>query len=292
MAQFEGIWLPLITPFRGGEVDLAAAARLAAHFVGQGVHGLIVCGTTGEAATLSREEQTGLLAAVIQAAGARCPVAMGVSGNDTRRVAETARHFAQLQPAALLVTAPYYTRPSQEGIRRHFEAVAAATARPIMLYNIPYRTGVNIEVATVAALARNPQFVAIKESGGNLNQLIDLLRETPLRVLCGEDHLIFAACALGAHGAVAAAAHVRPELFVAMVERLRAGRIDEARRLHNDLLPMVRALFAEPNPAPIKALLAAQGWVENELRLPMTRASEACRATLMALLEPLQSAPA
>lgn len=283
MQSFEGIWLPLVTPFRKGMVDLAAAARLAAHYARRGVHGLVVCGTTGEAATLSDDEQLRLLAAVVEAAGP-CPVAMGISGSDTAAVAAAARRCGTLPVAALLVTAPGYVRPSQDGIRRHFEAVAAATDRPIMLYNIPYRTGVNIDVATVRALAANPQFVAIKESGANLPQLMDLLRETPLRVLCGEDHLIFTAGALGAHGAVAAAAHVRPELFVALYGHLRAGRLAEARALHNRLLPVVRLLFAEPNPGPVKAALAAAGWIEDELRLPMTRASESCRAQLHAAL--------
>lgn len=284
MPSFEGIWLPLITPFRDGSVDLSAAARLAAHYAGAGVYGLVVCGTTGEAATLSDDEQRQLLAAVIEAAGPRCPVAMGLSGNDTAAAAAAARRLDDYPLAALLVTAPYYVRPSQDGIRRHFEAIAAATRHPIILYNIPYRTGVNVDIDTVRALAANPQFVAIKESGGNLAQLMDLLRETPLRVLSGEDHLIFTACALGAHGAIAAAAHVRPELFVRLFESLRGGRLAEARALHERLLPVVRLLFSEPNPGPIKAVLAAQGWIADELRLPMTPASAACRAQLAAAL--------
>jgi 4-hydroxy-tetrahydrodipicolinate synthase len=282
MTSFEGIWVPLVTPFRDGAVDHDAAHRLAAHYAAR-VHGLIVCGTTGEAATLSGEEQERLLETVTKAAGPRCPVAMGLAGNDTAAVAAAARQL-ETRAAAFLVTAPYYVRPSRDGIRRHFETVAGATRRPIILYNIPYRTGVNIDVATVRALAANPQFVAIKESGGDLPQLMDLLRDTPLKVLCGEDHLILAACALGAHGAIAAAAHVRPDLFVAMYEQLRAGALPAARALHNRLLPVVRLLFSEPNPGPIKAALAAQGWIADELRLPMTPASAACRAQLQMAL--------
>jgi 4-hydroxy-tetrahydrodipicolinate synthase len=282
LQTFEGIWIPLVTPFRDGRVDLAAAARLAQYYASSGVSGLIVCGTTGEAATLADEEQDQLLVTVL--AAVKCPVLMGLGSYDTAAAVQRARRFAKLGAHGLLATVPYYVRPSQGGIRRHFEAIADATALPVVLYNIPYRTGVNLEIETARALAQHPRIVAIKESGGDLNQLMDLLRETPLRVLCGEDHLIFTACTLGAHGAIAAAAHVRPDLFVAMHAHLRAGRLGEARALHDRLLPMVRALFSEPNPGPIKAVLARQGWIENELRLPMTSASPVCEQRLVQAL--------
>lgn len=289
MTSFRGIWIPLITPFRDGAVDYDAAARLAQHYAGQGIAGLVVCGTTGEAATLSDEEQDLLLATVVDAAGPQCSVAMGLAGNDTAAAVEAARRFDRSKACALLVTVPYYVRPSQAGMLAHFQAVAAATALPIILYNIPYRTGANLEVQTARVLAENPQFAAIKESGGNLNQLMDLLRDTPLQVLSGEDHLIFTACALGATGAIAAAAHVRPDLFVAMVQHVQAGRREEARALHNRLLPLVRLLFSEPNPGPIKALLSRQGWIRNELRLPMTPASAGCEAQVVEALARLDA---
>ncbi|HSW12517.1 MAG TPA: 4-hydroxy-tetrahydrodipicolinate synthase [Solimonas sp.] len=291
MSVFEGIWIPLVTPFRQGAVDLKAADRLAAHLAGSGIAGLVVCGTTGEAATLSEAEQEQLLACVQQAVRGRCAVMMGIAGNDTAAVAAAARRYTALAPAGLLVAAPYYVRPSQEGIRRHFEAVAAAAPLPIVIYNIPYRTGVNIEPATCRALAANSQFVAIKESGGgNFNQLSDLLHETPLRVLSGEDHLIFSTVCLGGHGAIAAAAHLYPERYVRMVELLRRGELAAARAIHDGLLPLIRLLFAEPNPAPLKAALAAQGWIGEELRLPMTPVSEACREALRAMLRRMDAA--
>lgn len=288
MSQFEGIWIPLVTPFRDGRLDLAAARRLASHLADSGIAGLIVCGTTGEPATLSEAEQIALLDAVIAAVGRRCAVAMGVSGNDTEAVAGAARRFGEFDVAGLMVPAPYYVRPSQAGIRRHFEVVAAATDKPIILYNIPYRTGVNIDVATVKALSANPQFVAIKESaGGNMSQLMELIHDTPLSVWSGEDHLIFSCLCLGGRGAAAAAAHIRPELYVALYQHIQRGELEAARTLHYQLLPLIRLLFSEPNPGPVKAALALQGWIADELRLPMTPASDGCREQLRQAIEVL-----
>ena len=289
--QFEGLWIPMVTPFRNGEVDLPAAARLARHLVDAGVDGLIVCGTTGEPATQSDAEQASLLTCVLDAVGDRCPVVFGLAGYDTVSVAAAARRYSEFAIAGFLVSAPYYVRPSQEGIRQHFEAIAAATDKPILLYNIPYRTGVNIDVATCRALAANPQFVAIKESGnGNMNQLMDLIHDTPLSVLSGEDNLIFTVATLGGQGAISAAAHIRPDLYVAMLDHLRRGEIELAREIHYRLLPLIRLLFSEPNPAPVKAALAIQGLLQDELRLPMLPASEACRAQLREALAKLDAA--
>ncbi|MEW9899807.1 4-hydroxy-tetrahydrodipicolinate synthase [Chitinivorax sp. PXF-14] len=291
MSQFEGIWIPLVTPFRDGRLDLTAARRLASHLADSGIAGLIVCGTTGEPATLGEAEQIALLDAVIASVDGRCAVVMGVSGNDTGAVAGAARRFGEFAIAGLMVTAPYYVRPSQDGIRRHFEAVATATDKPIILYNIPYRTGVNIEVATVKALSANPQFVAIKESaGGNMPQLMALIEETPLSVWSGEDHLIFPCLCLGGRGAASAAAHIRPDLYVAMYRHVQRGELEAARALHYRLLPLIRLLFSEPNPGPVKAALALQGWIADELRLPMTPASAGCREPLRQALTALDQA--
>lgn len=281
MYRFEGIWLPLITPFREGAVDLPAVRRLVEHYVAAGVHGLIVCGTTGEASTLTEDEQLMLLDAVIASAG-RCPVVMGLGSNDTREALRLLQLFEQRPLAGLLTVAPYYTRPSQAGLRAHFSAIASTTALPLMLYNIPYRTGVNIDLGTVQALtAAHANIVAIKESGGNMNQLMDLIRETRLQVLAGEDHLIYTTLCLGGQGAVSAAAHWRPELYVQMYEAYVAGDIARARELSYQSLPLVRALFGEPNPGPIKALLANEGWIAEELRLPMTPVSRGFREQLL-----------
>lgn len=278
---FEGIWLPLITPFRNGEVDLAAARRLVHHYIEAGIHGFVVCGTTGEAATLSEPEQLALLDAVLEAADGRRPVAMGLAGNDTREAVRLL-HAIQHRPlAGLLTVAPYYSRPSQRGIEAHFRAIAGETPLPLILYNVPYRTGVNIDLATVQSLADVPNIVAIKECGGNMHQLMDLIRETRLQVLSGEDHLIFTTLCLGGTGAIAAAAHLHPARHVQVYESFRCGNLTLARELAAQLLPITRALFSEPNPGPIKALLARQGHIAEELRLPMTPVSAGCREVLV-----------
>lgn len=280
MQTFEGIWLPLITPFRNGQVDRHALSRLIPRYVEAGIHGFVICGTTGEAACLSEAEQLAVLDTVLEAVAGRRPVVMGLGANDTSKALHALEALNQRPIAGLLTVAPYYTRPSQQGIAAHFRAIAAATPLPLMLYNIPYRTGVNIELETIQSLSDVPTIVAIKESGGNMNQLMDLIQRTRLQVLAGEDHLIFSTLCLGGSGAIAAAAHLHPELHVQVYERLRAGELVAARELAASLLPLTRALFAEPNPAPIKAALAAQGLISDELRLPLLPASQSCRKAI------------
>lgn len=283
MKSMHGIWVPLVTPFRQGRIDLDAVQRLACHLAANGIHGLVVCGTTGEAGALDDSEQEALLDAVLDVV--KCPVMMGLGASDTRSVAAQARRYASHELAGFLVPAPAYVRPSQEGLLRHFEAIADNTDHDIVLYNIPYRTGVNIELHTLQSLACNPRFVAIKECGGNINQLIDFIDETPLSILGGEDALILPTLCLGGRGAIAASAHIRPDLFVALYDLVQGGKLAEARAIFKHLLPLIRALFSEPNPGPLKAALARDGWVEDELRLPMTTCSAACRNRLALIME-------
>lgn len=291
MSTFEGIWVPLVTPFRQGKLDLYSAQQLALSLSAAGVHGLVVCGTTGEAATLNEHEQDKMLCGAMEAVQNRCPVVMGVSGSDTRVVAEKIARLNSLRPAGFLVSAPSYVRPSQEGIRLHFEAVANAAASPVILYNIPARTGVNIDVATVNALERRANIVAVKECGGNLAQTMELINRTDLNILCGDDALMFNTLCLGGHGAISAAAHIRPDLFVHLFELVRAGQIGPARTLFRQLLPMIQLLFSEPNPGPVKAALAIQGQMLDELRLPMTSMSTPGRLKLAKALEKLRAIP-
>lgn len=290
-ARFDGIWVPLVTPFFDGEPNLDALQALTESMINYGVHGLVVCGTTGEAAHLDLAEQTSVLAAVLNAAGRRCPVLMGISGSDTAAMARKASLFDARDIAGFLVSAPAYVRPSQQGIVRHIESVAAATERPLVLYNIPARTGVTMELATVQALSELPQVCAIKEAGANLAQLTDLIEQTPLRVLCGDDTLLFAALCAGGHGAISAAAHIRPDLYVQLFDLIRAQQLERARTLFRRMLPMIRLLFSEPNPAPLKAVLAMQGYLREELRLPMTPVTSDCRDLLAEQLDLLAEVP-
>lgn len=286
-----GIWVPLATPMAHGELDLATLQRLAGRVIDDGAHGLVVCGTTGEAPQLDLAEQSAALAAVLEVARKRCPVLMGIGGSDTFAAASRVLAFDDEDLAGYLVSTPAYVRPSQEGLLRHFETIADATARPLVLYNVPARTGVNLELATARRLARRPQFAAIKEAGGSLRQMTDLLRETPLAVLCGDDELLFAALCGGAHGAISASAHVRTDLYVQLFDLARAQRLAEARALATALLPVMQLLFSEPNPAPLKAALAMQGMLRDELRLPMVPATMACKEKLAAALEALDGIP-
>jgi len=288
MNHFSGIWIPLVTPFADGEVDYIAAQKLARHMVDSGVHGLVVCGTTGEATNLSQVEKELLLEAIIDAVRGRCPVLMGLNGSNTRAVASDAWAFQRSGIDGYLMSAPCYVRPSQEGIIEHFRHIARVTDLPIVIYNIPSRTGINMDVRTIAALCESTQFVAVKECGG-MQQLATLINDGFCNVLCGDDALLFNALVHGGHGAISASAHVCPELFVAMYTLTKQRKFDQARALFNQLLPLIRLLFSEPNPAPVKAALAMQGWIHDELRLPMLPASSACQEQLRHALDSLES---
>lgn len=291
LTSLRGIWVPLATPLHHGEIDLTVLQNLADGLIAQGAHGLVVCGTTGEASQLDIGEQDAALAAVLEVAHKRCPVLMGIGGSDTFAAAGKALRFDDSGLAGYLVSTPAYVRPSQDGLVRHFETIADATAQPIVLYNVPARTGVNLELATARRLAVNPQFIGIKEAGGSLQQMTELVRRTPLSVLCGDDALLFAALCGGGHGAISAAAHIRADLYVRLYDLVRAQRLTEARDLFDRLLPVIRLLFSEPNPAPLKAALSIQGRMGEELRLPMTPASTECKLGIAAALEELDDIP-
>jgi 4-hydroxy-tetrahydrodipicolinate synthase len=287
MSPFEGIWVPIVTPFRDGSVDLDGAQRLAVDLAADGVSGIVVCGTTGEAASLDESEQAALLQAVIEAIGPRCPVAMGIAGNNTRALIEKVGRYNHFEPAAYLISAPSYVKPSQQGILLHYQSIASNTDVPIIVYNIPARTGVNIDADTVIALSADPQFVAIKESSGNVPQMGDILNRTSLKLLAGDDALLLATLDLGGHGAISASAHLRPDLFVRIVQLMRSGQVEQASAIFDTLQPLIKLLFSEPNPAPIKAALAMQGRIRDGLRLPMTPMSSAGREKLAAVLDQL-----
>ncbi|KVK83799.1 4-hydroxy-tetrahydrodipicolinate synthase [Burkholderia sp. MSMB1498] len=286
-SRFEGIWLPIVTPFHAGEIDHPALARLARHYAGEGIAGFVAGATTGEGALLNAGEQEAIFATLRDAAPT-LPIVLGINGSATRAVAERARELAALRPDGLLATPPVYVRPSQAGVRRHIEAIVEAADLPVLIYNIPYRTGVNVELDTLQALSRDARVVGVKECGGTIERMLRLVHETPLRILSGDDSQNFAALCAGAHGAITSAAHVLPAWHVRVHALLREGKLDDARRIAVALQPLIADLFAEPNPAPVKALLAAQGWCDNELRLPFLPVSDALAARLAAHWEALR----
>jgi 4-hydroxy-tetrahydrodipicolinate synthase len=289
MSEFSGIWIPIVTPLREDRVDRPAVRRLVERFVQAGCAGLVVGATTGEASALDQDEKSAMLDTVLEAAAGRLKVLMGVSGTDTRAMSEQARHWARLPVAGLLVTPPAYVRPSQEGCIRHFESIGAAADVPLVLYNIGYRTGVALETQTIARLALDPRVQAVKECGGDLNRLQELISLGRPAVLCGDDAWAFTALSAGASGVIAAAAHVRPDLWVSLACDLREQRLERARDQFARLLPVIRLLFAQPNPAPLKAALAMAGDIAEELRLPMLALAPAERETLGRALATLGS---
>lgn len=279
MTSFDGIWIPLITPFHDGKIDFPALQDLARSMVAAGVSGLVACGSTGEAAALDDDEQLAVLDAII-AAVPDCPVIMGLAGNRQVAMLEKMQKIQRRPITALLIPAPYYIRPSQDGLRAFYLAMADAATVPVIIYNIPYRSGIHLATATITELAQHPRIVAVKDCGGSLSASMDLISHGGLQILAGEDEQIFSLLCLGGSGAISAAAHVRPDLFVEVARLIRAQRIDEARALFYDLLPLIRLLFAEPNPAPVKTALALMGRLHDELRAPMQVSSPALRAQL------------
>jgi 4-hydroxy-tetrahydrodipicolinate synthase len=288
MSEFSGIWVPLITPFANGAVDYSALRGLVRRYADAGIAGLVALGTTGEPAALDAAEQDAVLATILDEAQRTgrttpLPVMVGVSGNHTASMRERIEQLNPLPIAGVLIAAPYYIRPSQAGIVGHFSALADASEKPVVLYDIPYRTGVRLELDTLLTLAAHPRIRAVKDCSGSLDTTLALIRDARLQVFAGEDIAIFNTLCLGGSGAIAASAHVRPEQFVALYRALSEGRLDEGRRIFHALTPMIQLAFAEPNPAPVKALLAAQGLIRDELRMPMTRASDALIERLNAL---------
>ncbi|SEK09207.1 4-hydroxy-tetrahydrodipicolinate synthase [Achromobacter sp. NFACC18-2] len=267
---FEGIWLPMVTPMRGGHVDLDAAQALARYYRNAGMAGLVLFGSTGEGNLVGTPEKIDMIEAIASDAHA-LPLVLGVGGVDTRGVAAAVRRLDRYAPAGYLVPPPYYLGPSQAGIAWHYRQIAWATERPIILYNIPKRAGVAMTVETMEALAAMPNFGAVKEC--NPSVLAALNARGRLDALCGEDLALLDHFLAGGRGAIPAAAHLYPERFVEIMQLARDGQAHAARELFEPLVPLIRLLFSEPNPAPIKRALAMQGLIADELRMPMTPAS-------------------
>ncbi len=288
-SPFQGIWIPLVTPFSGGAVDGGALRRLVRHYAAAGVDGLVVCGSTGEAAALDDAEQLAVLDAVLNVADG-LPVMMGLAGNHQGHVLRRLSAFGTRPLAGILAPAPYYVRPGQAGASAYFRCLADASRFPLALYDIPYRTGAALDTATLLELAAHPNIAAIKDCGGSLEKTVALIADGRLQVMAGEDLQTLSTLCLGGSGIIAAAAHIRPDLFVALYRAVREQRLDQARALFLALAPMIQLAFAEPNPGPVKAQLARQGLLTDELRAPMPAASAALADHLQAAVAELDRA--
>jgi 4-hydroxy-tetrahydrodipicolinate synthase len=285
--RLSGVWLPIITPFKDGEVDYAGYEHLVDHYVRAGVSGVIPLGTTGESPTIDEAETEALVERTVATVAGRVPILIGVGGNDTRKVVKAVKRLQKHAVQGILSVCPYYNRPSQDGLREHFTRVAEATDRPILIYNIPYRTGVNIANETLLALAAIPNIAGVKDSSGNIAQSLDLLRQRPagFTVLTGEDAFFYTMLAHGGDGGILASAHVETATFLSVYERMVANDHQGALKAWSRLEPMVPMLFNEPNPVPIKHCLWRQGLIASaECRLPLTRVSGALAKDLDRLI--------
>ena len=274
--MFTGTFAAIATPFAGGLVDEDALRRLAGHLISNGVDGLVACGTTGEAPTLSVEEWHLVVSVCREVANDR-PVIAGTGTNDTRTVIARCRLAAELGADAALVVTPYYNKPTQRGLQAHYHAVADEGGLPIVLYNVPSRTGVNLLPETVATLSHHPRIVAIKDAAGSMDQFSDLLRMTEpgFAVLSGDDSLCLPLYALGGHGVISTTATAAPRVMSLLFSAVRDGNLERARQLHFQLVPLFKALFAETNPGPLKFALSQLGFGSNELRLPLVPVASA-----------------
>lgn len=281
---FSGLWIALVTPFKDGQVDHPALKRLVKKLGDDGAAGFVACGSTGEAAALDEAEQLAVLDTVLTASGG-LPVVMGVSGYHLPQMLDWVRQLGQKPLAGLLVPAPVYIRPSQAGLLHWFEAIANASNVPVLIYDIPYRTGARIDCETLQKLAQHPNIQAIKDCGGDAHKTLTLIADGQLQVLAGDDPQIFGTAALGGAGAISAAAHVHTDRFARVLQLLKAGELQAAQQLWRPLVPLIEGLFAEPNPALIKAVLAHQGLMSGEVRAPMMAATPRGGVNVLKLLE-------
>jgi 4-hydroxy-tetrahydrodipicolinate synthase len=283
--EFKGNYVAIITPFHNGEVDYQSLEALVERQIEGGVSGLVPCGTTGESPTLTHKEHDQVIEEVIRFSNGRVPVIAGTGSNSTNEAIRLTRHAEEAGAYAALVVSPYYNKPSQEGLRAHFEAIADSTSLPIVLYQIPGRCSIEISLETISKLAEHPRIQAIKEATGNLGNISELRRRTKLQILSGDDNLTLPTLSMGGSGVVSVLSNLLPKQISALVQKGLQGEMEEALSLHERLYPLMRAMFLETNPQPIKTALALKGFCEEEFRLPLVPMEPKNRKKLQAILE-------
>jgi 4-hydroxy-tetrahydrodipicolinate synthase len=287
LTRLEGCGTALVTPFTEKEdVDLPALRSLVDWQISEGIDFLVACGSTGEAQTLVESERERVVAAVVEVSSGRVPVMGGATSNDTTRAAGEAKRMCGVGVDYILTATPYYNRPSQEGLYRHFMAVAEAASKPVCLYNVPGRTAVNLQPATALRLSQHGNIMGIKEASGDMRQIMEILstRSSDFSVLSGDDWLALPVISAGADGLISVVSNQVPAAMTALVHLLLAGSLEKARSWHYRLLPLMDATFLETNPSPVKAALHLMGRIHDVLRLPLLPASEATRSALLAAL--------
>ena len=285
--DLEGVFTALVTPFRDDAVDEDALRALVERQIAAGVDGLAPCGSTGESATLSHAEHRHVVEIVVAAARGRLPVLAGTGSNSTREAIELTRYAKEAGADGALLISPYYNKPTQEGIVAHYAEIARETDFPLVVYNIPGRTASNMLPSTLARLADIEPVVGVKEASGDLAQISAVVAVCPddFSVLSGDDALTLPLLAVGGRGVISTSANVAPAEMVDLVRAFRAGDLERALRTHQRLLPLFDALFCETNPIPVKAALGLLGLVGDEIRLPLTRLTDANRERLQVVLK-------
>lgn len=274
--MFSGSMVALVTPFKNGQVDWPSLEALVEFHLQNGTNGIVPCGTTGESATLSHAEHDEVIRTVIKTVNKRVPVIAGTGSNSTDEAVRLTKEAERSGADGALMISPYYNRPTQEGIYQHYKKVASAVGIPLIVYNIPGRTGSKIEPETLARLAEIKNVAGVKEATGSVDQAIDVIRlcGDRLAVYSGEDSLIYSIMSLGGKGVISTVANVAPKQTAQLAQACLAGRWDEARKMQFQLIPLIRSLFIETNPIPVKTALALMGKCSGELRLPMTPMAE------------------
>jgi len=283
--DFNGNFVALITPFRDGKLDFDSLAGLIERQIAAGVSGLVPCGTTGESPTLTHEEHNQVVAETVRIADGRVPVIAGTGSNSTAEAISMTRHAEEAGAAAALIVAPYYNKPTQDGLYHHYWTLAESTGLPLIVYNIPGRCGVEISTATLLRLAKHPRIASVKEATGNLLHVTELTSQTDLAVLSGDDPLTIGMMAMGACGVVSVISNLLPEQMSKLVGHALAGDFAAAREIHDKIFPLMQATMAlATNPIPIKTAVALRGLCSDELRLPLYPMSDDARAVLEALV--------
>lgn len=285
--MFTGSLVAIVTPFRKGKVDERALAELIEWQIANGTNGIVPCGTTGESATLSHDEHNRVIELTVEVVRRRVPVVAGTGSNSTDEAIALTKHAKQAGADAALLITPYYNKPTQEGLYRHYRAIAEAVDLPLVLYNIPGRTGVNMLPATIARLSTLPTIVGVKEGSGSVQQASDLVQMCGdrLTVLAGDDALTLPMMAVGGKGVITVTANIMPAEMAALVKAFDERRIEEAQRIHFKLSPLFAALFFETNPIPVKEALSLMGKIDPELRLPLCPMAQDTREKLIQALK-------
>lgn len=287
---FTGCGTALVTPFTGsGALDEAAVRRLGRRQIDAGIHFLVPCGTTGENPTLALAERIRIVEILVDEAKGRTPILAGAGGYDTREVIHLAREMQKAGAAGLLSVTPYYNKPTPDGLVQHFRAIAESTPLPIVVYNVPGRTGVNVDVATLVKLASIPNIVGVKEASGNMTQMVEVCAAVPpdFLVLSGDDALTLPLMAVGGRGIISVASNEIPKEMAQMVEAAERGDFAAARAIHARVLPLMQINFVEANPVPVKAAMAEMGLLEEGYRLPMVAPRAESRAKIVNVLRQL-----